>query len=77
MLIFLGKKNRQEKVDDPPISSPKYVARFPLDVAITHEMAPLAKILVFYVTPSGETVADSVHIPVEECLENKVRFLKT
>ncbi len=49
-----------------------HVAHMTIDVPISHEMAPVAKILLYHVTKDGETVADSVHVPVEQCLENKV-----
>lgn len=37
-------------------------------------MAPLAKLLVYYVRPNGEGVADGIRLEVEPELENKVNF---
>jgi len=39
----------------------------------TAALAPFAQVLVYTVLPSGETVADSMNFPIEECLPNKVR----
>ncbi|XP_039526840.1 alpha-2-macroglobulin-like protein 1 isoform X1 [Pimephales promelas] len=38
----------------------------------TAALAPFAQVLVYTVLPSGETVADSMNFPIEECLPNKV-----
>ena len=51
------------------------MGHFVLNVPVSHEMSPLAKILVFYVTDDGEMVADSIHVPIQQCLENKVHLL--
>ncbi len=34
---------------------------------------PEARVLVYYVTPDGETVSDSVRVDAAPCLENEVR----
>ena len=61
-----------ETVRPTEVVLPDHVANFVLNVPINHEMSPLAKVLVFYVRDDGETVADSIHIPVQQCLKNKV-----
>ena len=62
-----------ETVRPTDVVLPDHVANFVLNVPINYEMSPLAKVLVFYVRDDGETVADSIHIPVQQCLKNKVR----
>ncbi|KAJ8419039.1 hypothetical protein AAFF_G00005380 [Aldrovandia affinis] len=44
------------------------VLRFP----VTHAMAPLCRLLVYYVRENGEGVTDSLQIPVQPSFENKV-----
>ena len=61
-----------ETVRPTEVELPDHVANFVFNVPINHEMSPLAKVLVFYVREDGETVADSIHIPVQQCLKNKV-----
>lgn len=39
----------------------------------TAALTPVAQVLVYTVLPSGETVADSMNFPIEECLPNTVR----
>ncbi|KAL3843040.1 hypothetical protein ACJMK2_020997 [Sinanodonta woodiana] len=48
-------------------------------VLITSDMAPTARILVYYVTSDGEIVADGLYFTVKEFLQNKVdiKFSKT
>ena len=61
-----------ETVRPTEVELPDHVANFVLNFSINHEMSPVAKVLVFYVREDGETVADSIHIPVQQCLKNKV-----
>lgn len=42
--------------------------RFP----VSHSMAPLSRLLVYYVKENGEGVTDSLQIPIEPIFENKV-----
>ncbi|KAG7488064.1 hypothetical protein MATL_G00029970 [Megalops atlanticus] len=44
------------------------VLRFP----VTHGMAPLSRLLVYYVRENGEGVTDSLQIPVQPSFENRV-----
>ncbi len=39
----------------------------------TAALTPYAQVVVYTVLPNGETVADSMDFPIEECLPNKVR----
>uniref|UniRef100_A0A8C7S518 C3 and PZP like alpha-2-macroglobulin domain containing 8 n=1 Tax=Oncorhynchus mykiss TaxID=8022 RepID=A0A8C7S518_ONCMY len=59
----------------PSASSPQgetdscmVVLRFP----VTHSMAPLSRLLVYYVKGNGEGVTDSLQIPVQPSFENQV-----
>ena len=78
--FILGRdKNRRRRIKTTPLPAtespmPEHVGSFVLNVPMSHEMSPLAKILVFYVTDNGETVADSIHVPIQQCLENKVHI---
>ena len=47
--------------------------RFP----VRHVMAPLSRLLVYYVRESGEGVTDSLQLPVQPSFENKVCSGKT
>ncbi|XP_029002338.1 C3 and PZP-like alpha-2-macroglobulin domain-containing protein 8 [Betta splendens] len=42
--------------------------RFP----VTHSMAPLSRVLVYYVRESGEGVADALQVPIQPHFENQV-----
>ena len=33
-----------------------------------------ASLIIYYIRPDGETVADSISIPIQECFHNKVKF---
>lgn len=48
---------------------------FHLPVAVTPEVAPKMTVLVYHVLPSGETVADSTTIRVQQCFRNKVHII--
>ena len=39
-------------------------------------MAPTATLLLYYVRPGGEIVADSITFPIDEIFDNKVRFTR-
>lgn len=43
-----------------------------LHFPVSHSMAPLSHLLVYYVRENGEGVTDSVQIPVEPDFENQV-----
>ncbi|XP_039255837.2 C3 and PZP-like alpha-2-macroglobulin domain-containing protein 8 [Styela clava] len=38
----------------------------------TANMGPLSKLVAYYVLPTGEGIADSIHLPIESILENEV-----
>lgn len=42
--------------------------RFP----VSHSMAPLSRLLVYYVRENGEGVTDSLQIPIQADFENQV-----
>jgi len=42
-------------------------------INVTHEMAPLSRLLLYYVKKDGEGVADSIMIPVKPVLKNRVK----
>ena len=42
---------------------------------ITHEMAPQAKLLVYYSRNDGEIVADAISFSIEDIFENKVLYI--
>lgn len=46
-----------------------------LHFPVSHSMAPLSHLLVYYVRENGEGVTDSVQIPVEPDFENQVCIL--
>ena len=43
-----------------------------LQLPVSHNMAPLSHLLVYYVRENGEGVTDSVQIPVQPNFENQV-----
>uniref|UniRef100_H2YPN1 Kazal-like domain-containing protein n=1 Tax=Ciona savignyi TaxID=51511 RepID=H2YPN1_CIOSA len=43
-----------------------------LVIDVTSNMAPLSRMLVYYVNDIGEAVADSIHVPVKPKLDNEV-----
>lgn len=46
-----------------------------LHFPVSHSMAPLSHLLVYYVRDNGEGVTDSVQIPVQPDFENQVCFI--
>lgn len=46
-----------------------------LHFPVSHSMAPLSHLLVYYVRENGEGVTDSVQIPVQPDFENQVCFI--
>lgn len=46
------------------------------EILMTAAMAPSARMLVYYVRPNGEIVADSVQFNVEGVFENRVKNTK-
>ena len=64
------------------MSKGKIVDTGPVDLAsgylmlpITSSMAPKAKVIVFYVRPDGEVVADGLSFNVEGIFQNQVRSI--
>ena len=43
-------------------------------VTITPGMSPEARLLVYYTSPEGEVVADSITVKVNEAFENEVSY---
>ena len=48
------------------------IVSFPLTLRIDAQMAPLMRLLVYYVREGGETIADSIEVKVEASTQNKV-----
>ena len=58
---------------EPDRSSPvRRIMSFPLTLRINAQMAPLMRLLVYYVREGGETIADSIEVKVEASTQNKV-----
>ena len=58
---------------EPDRSSPvRRIVSFPLTLRIDAQMAPLMRLLVYYVREGGETIADSIEVKVEASTQNKV-----
>ncbi|XP_023228153.1 pregnancy zone protein-like [Centruroides sculpturatus] len=51
-----------------------YVGEFLLNFDSRSFMSPTSRLLIFYVRPDGETVADSQHFELHSCLNNKVKL---
>ena len=45
-----------------------------LEIPITPEMSKAALVVVYYVRPDGEVVADGIELQVETCSKNDVRL---
>lgn len=45
-----------------------------LQLTITQDMAPSGRLVVYYIKPDGEIVADGFNFVVEDIFENKVSF---
>ena len=45
---------------------------FPLTLLIDAQMAPLMRLLVYYVREGGETVADSIEVEVAPRIQSKI-----
>uniref|UniRef100_A0A4W3H4D0 Alpha-2-macroglobulin bait region domain-containing protein n=1 Tax=Callorhinchus milii TaxID=7868 RepID=A0A4W3H4D0_CALMI len=43
-----------------------------LRFTVTHNMAPLSRLLVYYVRENGEGITDSIQVPIQPSYENKV-----
>ncbi|XP_064647482.1 alpha-2-macroglobulin-like [Lineus longissimus] len=56
----------------PAVTPPKFIDTFTIPIRILPEMAPLARVLVYYIRDDGETVADTLQLNVKECFANKV-----
>nr|AVP12670.1 complement C3-like [Pseudopotamilla reniformis] len=63
---------------DPKGKNPdRPVVTMPLRIPITSEMSPSMKVLVYYIRPDKETVADTAEVNVEQCTANKVKIAFT
>ncbi|XP_073449024.1 C3 and PZP-like alpha-2-macroglobulin domain-containing protein 8 isoform X1 [Aquarana catesbeiana] len=62
--------NGSDSTDHSPPDSEVWLTyvHFP----ITHNMAPLSRLLVYYVRENGEGITDSAQIPIEPAFENQV-----
>ncbi|XP_021351698.1 alpha-2-macroglobulin-like isoform X2 [Mizuhopecten yessoensis] len=62
-----------EEVEEEEETEPMgHIASFTLHIPIVAEMAPNAKLLVYYIREDMETVADSITFNIEQCFNNKV-----
>ena len=60
---------------EPDRSSPvRRIVSFPLTLRIDAQMAPLMRLLVYYVREGGETIADSIEVKIAASTQNKVTF---
>lgn len=48
---------------------------FSVSVPVESDLAPVARVLIYAILPSGEIIADSAKYNVENCLDNKVSSL--
>ena len=64
-----------EEDDVPMVTYDEHTSVFHITVPITADMAPQAQLLVYYVRPDGETVADSYMMKVDKCVNNPVRWV--
>ena len=59
--------------EDVNITEPGQLMSIQRSFEVTTDMSPVASLLVFYIRPDGEVVADSVTFEVEENFANEVR----
>ncbi|XP_078666355.1 C3 and PZP-like alpha-2-macroglobulin domain-containing protein 8 isoform X2 [Branchiostoma floridae x Branchiostoma belcheri] len=71
VIKFINGTNRQDTSTDPPMEMPE-VCETRIQVLVTHAMAPLSRVVVYYIRPNGEGVADSMQLEVEPEFESKV-----
>lgn len=50
----------------------KLLTHFTMDIKVTQDMAPNAKVLVYYIRDDFEVVATSVEFDIKSCFKNKV-----
>ncbi|KAG1650777.1 Alpha-2-macroglobulin-like protein 1 [Nymphon striatum] len=50
---------------------PKYIGKFSVSLDATPDMGPVARVLIFYIRPDGETVAAHTVFDIEPCFNNK------
>ncbi|MEE6510015.1 hypothetical protein FKM82_028976 [Ascaphus truei] len=58
----------------PPAADPDVWLTY-VHFPVTHNMAPLSRLLVYYVRENGEGVTDSVQIPIKPAFENQVSLV--
>ena len=56
----------------PEHGDDKLLTHFTLDIHVTQDMAPNAKVLVYYIRDDFEVVATSVQFNIKSCFRNKV-----
>uniref|UniRef100_A0A8C0IJL6 Alpha-2-macroglobulin n=1 Tax=Bubo bubo TaxID=30461 RepID=A0A8C0IJL6_BUBBB len=63
-----------EDTHDLTVNTGDAYGTFPLTFPVEATIAPLARMLVYTILPSGEVIASSADFQVESCLPNKVRL---
>ena len=58
----------------PEMPTLPHVAKFDISIPVSADMSPSPKLLVYYIRPDGETVADGASFSVSECFDNDVRL---
>ncbi|XP_042198630.1 C3 and PZP-like alpha-2-macroglobulin domain-containing protein 8 [Callorhinchus milii] len=74
-VTFDKKKQSSPASPHPPTKSPAgevEVCSTSLRFTVTHNMAPLSRLLVYYVRENGEGITDSIQVPIQPSYENKV-----
>ncbi|ESO98655.1 hypothetical protein LOTGIDRAFT_238975 [Lottia gigantea] len=68
---YIMPPNQEEKIEISENPS-THISHVKIKFVVTPDMAPHAKLLVYYIREDGETVADSISFNVEKCFRNKV-----
>nr|AAN10129.1 alpha-2-macroglobulin precursor splice variant 1 [Ornithodoros moubata] len=71
---YLQEEVRNESLPSNVAENVSNVGSLEIELAPDSRYVPLAKLLVFYVRPDGEVIADSQEFEVEKCLKNNVTF---
>lgn len=71
---YLHEEVRNETLPSNLAEDITNVGNLELELAPEFSYVPLAKLLVFYIRPDGEVIADSHEFEVEKCLRNNVTF---
>lgn len=78
----LGNKNAPTTTPAPTTTTPGGVSQviathkgtFTVNVPVTAAMSTSGRLVVYYIRPDGEVVADGITFKVEECTDNPVSY---